>query len=110
MQIGQLRHRITIQSLTKASNPFATDDAWTEVVTLWARIQPLTSAEVFQVGQLAMKVSHRITIRYPGTIPISAGNRVLFGDRIFELQTGITNQDEQNISLELLAFEIDPIL
>ena len=109
MNIGTLRHRITIQALTRSSNPFVTDDAWSDLATLWADITPITSKEVFQVGQLNMKVSHRVTIRYPGnSVSISAGNRVLYGNRMFELQQGIENPDERNIQLQLLAYELDP--
>jgi SPP1 family predicted phage head-tail adaptor len=111
MNIGSLRHRITIQHFNKSDNPFALPDGWTNVATVWADIKPLTSKEVYQVGELAMKVSHKVTIRYPGkNKTIIAGDRILYGSRVFELQTGIMNPDERNISLELLAFEIDPAL
>lgn len=109
MNIGSLRHRITIQSLVSSSNPFGSPDQWTDVATVWAAIQPMSSKEVFQAGQLAMKASHKITIRYPGAnIAISAGNRVRYGSRVFQLQDGIVNAAERNISLDLTAYEIDP--
>jgi len=113
MQAGTLRHRITIQSPPPASgDPFASlpsgsPPAWIPVVTMWASISPLTSKEVFQAGQLNMKVSHKIMIRYPGAAyTVSAGDQVVFGFRVFNLATGIINPDERNIVLELLAYEI----
>lgn len=114
MQIGSLRHRVTIQTPgVGGGNPFQTGDsadAWVTVITTWASIQPLTSKEVFQAGQTAMKVSHKITIRYPGTsYSVSAGDQVLYKGRVFELLTGIENPDERNISLALLAYELDPV-
>jgi SPP1 family predicted phage head-tail adaptor len=112
MNIGSLRHRINIQTYLKSDTPFDpnTPDVWQTVAALWASIQPLTSKETFQVGQLAMKVSHRITIRYPRSLAtVAAGNRVLYGKRVFNLETGILNPDERNILLELLVYEIDPI-
>lgn len=111
MQAGSLRWRITIQSPSASTNPFAQNNetTWTNVATMWASISPLSSKEIFQVGQISMRVSHKVTIRYPGVhIVVAAGYRILFKNRIFELQTGIINPDERNILLELLAFEIDP--
>jgi SPP1 family predicted phage head-tail adaptor len=109
MNIGKLRKRITIQNLVASATPFSVPDAWVNVITMWAEISPLTSKEVFQVGQLAMKVSHKVTIRHPGpSVLIAAGNRILYKSRVFELQTGILNPEERNIELNLLAYEIDP--
>jgi SPP1 family predicted phage head-tail adaptor len=115
MNIGARRHRIKIQSQNPAANvnPFSTvcstDSGWTDVFTCWACIKPLSGKEAYQVGQQNMKVSHTITIRFPGVgYSVSAGNRVLYKTRIFELQTGIENPEEKNIDLILLAYEIDP--
>lgn len=117
MNAGALRHRIQIQSkdgsgACTGADPFVTPasgSAWSTFYTCWADINPLTAKEVFQFDQTSMKVSHKITIRYPGpNVSISAGNQILYKTRVFQLQTGIMNPDERNISLELLAFEIDP--
>jgi SPP1 family predicted phage head-tail adaptor len=109
MNPGDLRHRIQIQAPNQAQNPFAAGSAWTTTITMWARVQPLSSKEVFQAGAINMKVTHKITIRYPGTsVTISAGNRVLYKNRAFNLLSGIMNADERNILLDLMAFEINP--
>lgn len=113
LNIGKKRHRITIQSPVSSSadpfDPTVQSNPWTTVITMWAYISPISSKEVFQVGQLNMKVSHRIMIRYPGAnTQISAGYRALYKNRVFELKTGILNPDERNEELELLAYELDP--
>ena len=111
MQIGALRRRITIQTPGPGgTNPYQTTaGSWVPVITMWASISPLTSKEVFQAGQLGMKVSHKITVRYPGTqYAISAGDQVLYKNRVFELLQGIENPDERNISLNLMAYELNP--
>jgi SPP1 family predicted phage head-tail adaptor len=109
-QAGQLRHRVTLQAPATPSNPFQPGTATpTNVATLWARIRPLTSAEVFQATQVSMKVSHRITIRYPGAgITLKPDYLVLFGSRVFKLAEGYVNAEERNITVDLLAYEIDP--
>lgn len=109
MRAGDLRHRITIQSQGSPANPFATGDSWNTVIIMWAKIEPLTSKEVFQAGQVAMKVTHTITIRHPGkNVSVSAGDRILFLNRVFQLQAGIMNELEQGYLLKLMAYEIDP--
>lgn len=109
LQAATLRHRITIQNLISSPDPFTNPDTWTDVITVWAAVQALSSKEVYEAGALDMKVSHKITIRYPGSsVVIKAGNRIKFKNRLFQLQTGIMNPDERNILLVLLAFEIDP--
>jgi SPP1 family predicted phage head-tail adaptor len=118
MNIGAMRWKIQLQSKSGTgadSDPFVTSASgvspWTTYYECWAQLKPLTSKEVFEFNQDSMKVSHKITIRYPGPgINISAGDQVLYKTRVFQLQTGLINPDERNISLELLAYEIDPTL
>jgi len=109
-QAGRLRHRITIQAPAAPSNPFVPGTATpTTVATLWACIRPLTSSEVFQATQVSMKLSHRITIRYPGaSVVLKPGYLILFGTRVFKLAEGFINTEERNITVDLLAYEIDP--
>jgi SPP1 family predicted phage head-tail adaptor len=110
MNFGSMRHRVTIQRLTKSDNPFDTPDTWTTIATMWADIKHITSKDVYQTGQMTMQVSHKIIVRYPGkSFQIMAGDKLLSGSRVFELQTGIVNTDERNRTLELMAFELDPV-
>jgi len=109
-QAGRLRHRITIQAPPEPSNPFQPGSAtWTNVATLWACVKPLTSSEVFQATQVSMKLTHRITIRYPGkNIQLNPSYQILFGTRVFKLAPGFINAEERNVTVDLLAWEIDP--
>lgn len=113
MRAGDLRHRITIQAQNSTTaNPFCSSDGngnWTTVAKMWAQISPITGKEVYQVGSQNMKVSHKITIRYPGQkVTISAGYRVLYKSHVYQLQTGLINPDERNIELQLFAYELNP--
>jgi SPP1 family predicted phage head-tail adaptor len=110
MQIGKLRHRIQIQRLSSSLDPYKSADTWNTVITMWARVAPLSAKDTFQAGQVAMKVSHTITIRYPGSVvTVNSGDRVMYRTRTFQLLTGILNPEEQNIELTLLAYELGSI-
>jgi SPP1 family predicted phage head-tail adaptor len=110
LQAGQLRHRVTIQAPAPSTNPFQVADGWTDVLTTWAKVSPATSKEIFQASQQSMQLTHTVTMHYPGKqFKVSAGYRLLFNGRVFELQKGIVNTDERNIELVLSVWEIDTV-
>jgi SPP1 family predicted phage head-tail adaptor len=109
LQAGQLRHRITIQTPpADVNNPFTQDLPWVDLITCWARIQPLTTREIYQGTQDGSGVTHRITMRYPGSVGIRAGYKIKFGTRIFELKDGFINVEERNRVIQLSARELNP--
>lgn len=104
MNIGEFRHRLTLQTIT-AQNPDAAGQSqptWTTATTRWGKVEPLTGRELFRAQQLAADVTHRITIRHHGTL--TAAGRILFGSRVFNLLL-ILNPLEKNKTLEILAKE-----
>lgn len=106
MKSGQLRHRITLQS------PSGTRDAvgersttWTNVATVWASVEPLSTSERHIAAQAHTFLTHRVTIRYASVVSaIDASWRVLFGDRVLTIE-GVRNLNERNITLELVCTE-----
>lgn len=109
LDIGKMRHRVTIQSPVPNQNPFTTTTSnWTTVGTFWARITVLKGSEKSAQGQQTQMMSHSITMRYPGVnYTISAGYVVLFGTRQFLVLDGIENEEEYNYQLVLLVRELD---
>jgi SPP1 family predicted phage head-tail adaptor len=113
MDIGKLRHRITIQTMVQQASPdpFTTMGApsWSDVFTAWSRIEPIDSKAAYTQGVQDMQISHRVTIRYPGkNYVVAAGDQILFGTRVFSIVKGIMNEEEQNRQLVLLAWEQNP--
>lgn len=109
MQTGKLRHRVTVQSPSNATDPFANPGTWTTVITMWASIDSASPRDVYNAGLQNMRVSHIVTIRYPGaSYVIKAGYQIQYKNRTFVLQQGITNPEERNKMLQLLAWEINP--
>lgn len=65
MQAGQLNDRVTFQRATLTSNAFGEPlQAWANVGTVWARVEPIAGKERFSAMQTMADVDYRITFRY----------------------------------------------
>lgn len=109
--IGELRQRITIQSADAAQNSSGEMiPSWTDYVTLWARVSPMTGRELLAAEQILATVSHTIQVRWPGrNFAITAGQRAKFTDPLgtvhyFDIQA-VVNDDQRNRILQLLCTE-----
>ncbi|MGC6407561.1 phage head closure protein [Bisgaard Taxon 45] len=103
MNIGKLRHRITLQKQVNTLNEYgATVTKWGKVATIWAEIKPLAGREYFSAQQVQSEITTQIFIRYlPGVLPTM---RVKFGSRFFEI-ISVINANERNIYLQLMCKE-----
>lgn len=69
MKAGKLQHRVTIQEdrSTTKDNIGANVPNWSDVLTTWASIEPLSGRDVILGAQISPDTTHKITIRYrPG--------------------------------------------
>lgn len=98
-----MRHRVTLRKKEIAEDALKQQsEAWTDIATVWAAIEPLSGREYFAASQENTEVTTRITIRYlPG---ITTDLRVVFGGRVFEVLSAI-DPGERNISLILMCKE-----
>lgn len=104
MKIGTLRHRIQIQTKTISEDSLKQQiESWTDVDTVWARIEPLSGREYFQARQEIAEVSVKVTVRYRNDIAPSM--RLRFEDRIFEVLS-VINPEERCILLLLMCKEV----
>ena len=86
MRAGSLRHRITIQRSEPKQDPNtgAMTQAWVDVATTWASIEPLSARDFIAASAAQSEISARIVIRYrPG---IDSTMRILEGGRIFNIK------------------------
>ena len=104
--IGRLRHRVTLQQ------PVDTDDGsggtartWADVVTLWARIEPLDAGERVGAERIEAAADTRVTIRWRAGV--THAMRFSFGTRVFEIR-GLTDREERHRFLDCLCEEIAP--
>jgi len=104
MNIGDLRHRITIQQPVESSNTFGeVEKTWQDIATVWASIEPLRGREYFDSQQINAEVTTRIRIRYrPGIKPKM---RVVYGERIFDIQS-VIDVEERHKEIHLMCKEV----
>lgn len=103
MRAGRLRHWVTIQNPEKTRNQVGEPvTIWTELATVPAAVEPVSSKEQFAAKQFLPEITHRIKIRYLSGV--SHKSRIVFNGRIFELDPP-RNADERNRELEIMAKE-----
>ena len=105
---GTLPRRLVIQSKATGPDTFGGAPAtWTDVATVWARIEPLIGRELMSAQTISTEISHRITLRYqsmwanPKTV---AAYRGVYATRVFNFHASM-NSGEMNESISILASE-----
>lgn len=92
MRAGDLRNRIKIQQKSVTRDTFGGETVtWTDVVTVWAAIEPISGREYYAAQQVQAEASTRIRIRYYAGITTSM--RVLWGTRYFDILSVIDIQE-----------------
>jgi SPP1 family predicted phage head-tail adaptor len=108
MRSGDLRHRISIQKRTTAQDTYGAQQAtWTDVLQVWAHVQPLSGRELIAAQAVQSETTHSIVIRYNSLLwkpSQAAAMRVLYAGRVFNITASI-NEDERNRMLTLAATE-----
>lgn len=103
MKIGDMRHRITFQDSMKTSDDYKGHSiSWTNFITVWASIEPLTGREFFAAHQIKAEVTHRVKIRYRDDITVKM--RIKFGARVLAIES-ILDIKERHEVLEILCRE-----
>ena len=85
MDIGRLRHRVTIQSLSPSQDGTTGEitETWVTFATVWAWVRPASVREFVAAGIQESKITGAITIRYLAGVKQSM--RVLHGERIYNV-------------------------
>lgn len=106
MRSGQLRHVVELQRPTLTQNELGEQvTTWTTQHTVWAAVDPLMGRELFDAtaAQVEATISHRVTIRY--VAGLDSEWRVLFGDRVLEVESIIDPQESKK-QLQLMCREV----
>ncbi len=108
VRAGQLARRLRIQTRASTQDTFGGQQwIWTDLITIWADIQPLSGRELESAQHMASEISHQITVRYQPIFAdtrVVAGYRALYKGRIFNIHASM-NEDEKNAVITLLASE-----
>ena len=107
MRAGNLRHRITIQAPTEASDGIGgMTTTWSTFKTVWAAIWPLKGAEYIATAQTTSEITHKVRIRYlSGVTP---KHRIKWGTKYIDIES-VINPDERNIYYEMMCKETYPV-
>jgi SPP1 family predicted phage head-tail adaptor len=103
MRAGYLRHQITIEAPEEtqtADGSFAV--TWRTFATSWASIDPLLGKEYFAAAREQADISHKIRMRFVSGL--NHRMRILFGTRIFEIES-VINLGERNRELVIMCRE-----
>ncbi|SFB02736.1 phage head-tail adaptor, putative, SPP1 family [Collimonas sp. OK607] len=108
VRAGQLSRRLRIQSRSSVQDSFGQQQLiWTDLITVWADIQPLAGRELESAQRMVSEVSHQIIVRFQPLFSdtrVVAEYRALYKGRIFNIQACM-NEDERNAVVTLLASE-----
>jgi len=103
MKIGDLKHRITFQDSMKTPDGYkGSTESWTNFVTVWASVEPLSGREYFFSHQVKAEVTHRVKIRYRDDITVKM--RIKFGARVLAVES-ILDIKERHEVLEIFCRE-----
>ena len=100
---SRLRCRLTLQQPNNsADGAGGLTRGWSDVVTLWAAVEPLHGHERLEANKLASAVTHRVTIRYRSDV--AAHKRFLMDGRAFNIRA-VLNREERDALMEILVQE-----
>lgn len=111
MRSGDLKHVITIQESTPTADGLGGSTlAWSDLYPCRAAIWPMKAAERLDADKLELRVDHRIRIRHPRTINITADMRIKWHDHVAGIDkyfniVSIINPNKMNVMLEMICLE-----
>lgn len=105
MNIGDLRHRITLQECVSGQDEAGQPvQEWQDVATVWGAVEPLRGREYFAAQQVQAEVTTRIRIRYRKGIRPEM--RVLYDGRIFQIVAPPIDPEERHREIHLMCKEV----
>ena len=103
MRISDLNRRVLIQQRSTTKDSFGQQStAWTDLLTCWAHIEPLSGRELVNAQAVNAEVTHTVTIRYRSNV--TASMRVLYQGRIFNI-TAVIDPDTSHVWTSLNCSE-----
>ena len=106
MKIGNMRHRITFEKKVPVPDGYKGNAiTWQPVCVVWAEVEPLSGRERFYANQIQTEVTHKIGIRYNGSITTEM--RILHKGRAFDIESIIDIKEAQEFQT-ILAREQKP--
>ena len=97
--INELRHRITLQTLTNtADGQGGFTQSWADLTTIWGKLEPVSANERNFGERVEYQRSHKCVIR--SRSDVVASMRVTFDSRTFQIK-GVRRVDERRFFMLL---------
>lgn len=95
MRAGELRHRVTIQTLGDTTqNAYGeSQGSWSSGRTVYASVQPVGGSEIEELGRMVPIMNHLVRMRYQPDVTLTPKNRLLWGTRELNI-TSVLKTDE----------------
>lgn len=104
MEIGDLRHRITLQKLiTNVSEGGFETKKWRSVKTVWGAVSNLHGREYYAAAAVQAENTVQFTVRY--LEGVDTAMRICFRNRTYNI-TAVDNIKYRNQYLEIKALEV----
>lgn len=83
---GEMRTELVLEEATATPDGAGGfTETWSEIATVFARLQPIVVRESFGADQTLEEVTHRVTIRHRPDV--ASGMRFVMGDRVLSILT-----------------------
>ncbi len=83
---GELRTELVLEEASRTPDGAGGfTESWTQIATVFARLQPIVVRERFGADQTIEEVTHRVTMRHRPDV--ASGMRFVMGDRILSVLT-----------------------
>lgn len=98
---GKYKHPVRFQKVEKVSNGIGGwKDAWTDVKTVWARIEPLRGRMLLEAQRSIPEVTSRIETRYDPAL--NSDMRIIHRGKVLLVEAFI-NVEESDFEYEIMA-------
>lgn len=99
MDIGQLRHRITVQGYIETKDRMGGGQReYYDKFSCWASIEPKSGDRLYQAMAVKQDLTHTIRIRYREDVSIH--DRVKYGNRFFYIESMVPDALKTELVLE----------
>lgn len=107
MGLGSRRVLATLQSTTRGVDSYGDESiSYADIATAWISLRAMSVEERFEAQQVQSEVTHRAVLPYAATYGVlTAGDRVVVGTRVFDVDGPPVNLDERNKDIELRLVE-----
>lgn len=100
MNIGKLRHRVTVQQMTETRDTTGEVlETWTDVATRSAYVEPKSGSEKDKRGVETVENTYKVTLRYQAGL-VTTARRLIYKGRLLDIES-VINVNEANATYEV---------